>query len=49
MIPLKGFKLDKHGKVVRRPKRQSVSDRIRSKNSKKQRVVSKHKAALKDR
>lgn len=37
-ITLKGYKLDKHGKLVKHQPRQSVSDRLRQKKSKRVRV-----------
>jgi hypothetical protein len=37
-IPLKGYTM-KDGKVVKKPSRQSVSQKIRQKKSKRQRVV----------
>lgn len=37
-ISLKGFKLDKNGKVVRNPYRLDVSTRLRQQSSKKIRV-----------
>jgi hypothetical protein len=42
---IKGFALDKNGKLVRNPRKLDVSARIRQRKSKKQRVVSQAKAA----
>ena len=40
-IQIKGFAIDKHGKLVRRPHRQSVSQRLREKRSKRVKVARK--------
>ncbi len=40
-IQIKGFAIDKHGKLVRRPDRQSVSQRLREKRSKRVKVARK--------
>ena len=39
VIKLKGFDFDKHGKLIRKPHRQSVSERLRWKHSKRIKVV----------
>lgn len=43
---LKGFTIDKNGNVVPKKKHKSVSQRIREKNSKKQKPVSRARAEL---
>ena len=43
---LKGFRIDKNGNLVPKKKRQSVSARIRERKSNRQKIVSKHHAAL---
>lgn len=37
-IPIKGFRVDKHGKVVRDERRLDVSTRLKQRSSKKVRV-----------
>ena len=37
-INLKGYKLDKHGKLIKHQPRQSVSDRLKQRKSKRVRV-----------